>query len=203
MTWRIKMGTPAQFMGEVMEQSVNDFYLELKKGAAELPNTDLLARMLASHRAGEGELPERLGLSARQFPAMISRHFPRVDSSQYGAGVDLALTRIDEREELRELLLRHGSNAIAADEQAWIADIIIAACMGGNHLWQDLGLWSRKDLSALINLNFPALAQKNDRDMKWKKFLYKQLCNAEGIYTCRAPSCEVCDDFNVCFGSEE
>jgi len=51
--------------------------------------------------------------------------------------------------------------------------------------------------------NFPVLAAKNDRDMKWKKFLYKQLCQREGIYICRAPSCEVCADYAKCFGPEE
>jgi nitrogen fixation protein NifQ len=38
--------------------------------------------------------------------------------------------------------------------------------------------------------------------MKWKKFLYRQLCLEEGIYVCRAPSCEVCKDYDLCFGPE-
>lgn len=197
------MGTPAHMMDGVMEQSVNDFYAELREGAATLPNTDLLARMLATRRGGQGELPERLGLSFKQYHGMMARHFPGIDPSSYAHGDDIDLLRAPERGELRELLLRHGSDTMPADELAWIADIIIAGCMGGNHLWQDMGLWSRKELSILITQNFASLAEKNSRDMKWKKFLYKQLCNAEGIYTCRAPSCEVCEDFDACFGSEE
>jgi len=55
----------------------------------------------------------------------------------------------------------------------------------------------------MLHHNFPELAAKNVKDMKWKKFLYKQLCEAEGIYLCRAPSCEVCIDYPKCFGSEE
>jgi nitrogen fixation protein NifQ len=39
--------------------------------------------------------------------------------------------------------------------------------------------------------------------MKWKKFLYKQLCEEEGLYVCRAPSCQVCVDYERCYGSEE
>ncbi|MFM8444786.1 MAG: nitrogen fixation protein NifQ, partial [Methylococcus sp.] len=35
----------------------------------------------------------------------------------------------------------------------------------------------------------------------WKKFLYKQLCEAEGIYVCRAPSCGECVDYADCFPS--
>jgi nitrogen fixation protein NifQ len=55
----------------------------------------------------------------------------------------------------------------------------------------------------MLQYNFPELAAKNDQDMKWKKFLYKQLCEAEGLYLCRAPSCNVCIDYPKCYGSEE
>lgn len=89
------------------------------------------------------------------------------------------------------------------ETEQWLAEIIAAACLGMDHLWQDMGLWSRKELSDLLQRNFPALAVLNDRDMKWKKFLYKQLCDQQGIYVCRAPSCDVCADYNVCFGPEE
>jgi nitrogen fixation protein NifQ len=51
--------------------------------------------------------------------------------------------------------------------------------------------------------NFPSLAARNDKNMKWKKFFYKQLCDAEGIYVCRSPSCEVCVDYAQCFAPEE
>jgi nitrogen fixation protein NifQ len=54
----------------------------------------------------------------------------------------------------------------------------------------------------MLQYNFPELAAKNEKDMKWKKFLYKQLCEAEGLYLCRAPSCDVCIDYSKCFGPE-
>jgi nitrogen fixation protein NifQ len=50
--------------------------------------------------------------------------------------------------------------------------------------------------------NFPHLAAKNDRDMKWKRFLYRQLCEREGIHICPAPSCQVCTDYAKCFAPE-
>jgi nitrogen fixation protein NifQ len=53
-----------------------------------------------------------------------------------------------------------------------------------------------------MNRWFPALAARNDRDMKWKKFLYKQLCEREEIFICRSPSCAVCSDQRLCFGPE-
>jgi len=76
------------------------------------------------------------------------------------------------------------------------------ACLGDNHLWQDLQLASRAELSALMRHWFPSLVEKNCHDMKWKKFLYKQLCEREEIFICKAPSCAVCADQKVCFGPE-
>jgi nitrogen fixation protein NifQ len=165
-------------------------------------NDEVLARMLASQATGSGALPLRLGLGVNDFNAMLDRHFP-------GAGRLLPLVaaslpdddRDAERAELRVLMLSQRAGRDRAEE--WIASIVATGCMGGDHLWQDLGLWARKDVTELMRANFPALAAKNDRDMKWKKFLYKQLCIQEGIYTCRSPSCEVCADYKVCFGPEE
>ena len=57
-------------------------------------------------------------------------------------------------------------------------------------------------LTRLMSANFPALAAKNDRDMKWKKFLYRQVCEREGIHVCPAPACQVCVDYAKCFATE-
>lgn len=83
-----------------------------------------------------------------------------------------------------------------------MASAVAAGCMGGDHLWQDLGLWCREELSALMGSNFPRLAAENVQHMKWKRFLYKQLCLREGVASCRAPSCQVCEDYRLCFGPE-
>lgn len=162
---------------------------------------DLLARMLSSQVAGYGDLPRYLGLSRVEFNKMMEHHFPGIDRNQfnhYGKAVDLA--RNDEHAELRQLFITHADADPSVTE--WTADILVAGCMGGDHLWQDLGLWSRKDLTALIRTAFAPLADKNVHDMKWKKFFYKQLCIQEGVYTCRAPSCQVCADYKACFGPE-
>jgi nitrogen fixation protein NifQ len=49
---------------------------------------------------------------------------------------------------------------------------------------------------------FPALVARNAGDMKWKKFLYRQLCEREQLLICKSPSCSVCSDLPVCFGPE-
>ncbi len=164
-------------------------------------NDELFARMLASQLQGMGALPPGLGLAQADFASLMARHFPGFAAPAGRAPADADPAREAERAELLALLQAHCGGADASER--WMAAIVAAACMGGDHLWQDLGLWSRVDLSGLMTRNFPALAAKNTRDMKWKKFLYKQLCEREGVYVCRSPSCEVCVDYASCFGPEE
>jgi nitrogen fixation protein NifQ len=178
----------ARIMVHAMDRSIND---------------DLLAKMLASRALGAGALPADLGLGPERLHALLARRFLRLPWILVGGGADAA--HLPEREDLVGLMLRHTHAAADPDGQmaADMAAIVATACMGSDHLWEDLGLWSRADLSCLMRHNFPGLAAKNNRDMKWKKFLYKQLCLEEGIYVCRAPSCGVCKDYDLCFGPEE
>jgi nitrogen fixation protein NifQ len=165
------------------------------------PNDDVLARMLASQMEGCGALPAGLGLPATEFTALLDRHFP---------GTSLPFVRrappvwdarlVEEKDALIKMLDLHRAGQDVSE--CWLSIIVATGCMANDHLWQDLGLWSRRDLSELMVRNFPTLAARNDRDMKWKKFLYKQLCEREGVYLCRAPSCAVCCDYPLCFGSE-
>jgi nitrogen fixation protein NifQ len=64
-------------------------------------------------------------------------------------------------------------------------------------------LRNRRELSWLMERHFPVLSQRNTRDMKWKKFLYRVICRDEGFAICTAPSCSECDDFDKCFGAED
>jgi nitrogen fixation protein NifQ len=112
-------------------------------------------------------------------------------------------TRDDEVDDVRSLLLAHADpGAGTPADVAAVAETVAVACLGDNHLWQDLQLSHRGELSALMLHWFPAVAAKNTRDMKWKKFLYKQLCEREAIFMCKSPSCSVCTDYKVCFGPE-
>lgn len=175
-------------------------FLMARRGGHE--NDHALACMLSSLSGMPCGMPKRLGLSPVLFSQMMSHHFPTVKwpVSLADHGDDLDVSRTDERKDLIDLIWRYRLHDAAAP---WIAQIIAAGCMGSEHLWRDLGLWSRDDLSELIRFNFPALAMKNSRDMKWKKFFYKLLCAQEGVYTCRAPSCDVCVDYMTCFGPQD
>jgi nitrogen fixation protein NifQ len=109
--------------------------------------------------------------------------------------------RMDEFDDLVELLLDHRCDD--TDETRELAVFITNACMGDNHLWQDMNLPNRKVLSELMQTRFPTLAARNTGDMKWKKFFYKQLCERADIYLCKSPSCGVCIDYDKCFGPED
>jgi nitrogen fixation protein NifQ len=183
--------TPAQPHG---------LYAELMAHATGLPNDELFAQMISSQINETGALPSGLGLLDADFPALLARHFPGVELVIHNTK-NTADPRATERDDVLELLQSH----LAGNDpsELWMAHIVTAACMANDHLWQDLGLSSREFLSRLMKENFPRLAAKNIHDMKWKKFLYKQLCEQEGINTCRAPSCEYCTDYIKCFGPED
>jgi nitrogen fixation protein NifQ len=175
-------------------------FAELMAHATGLPNDELFAQLIASQIDGIGALPPGLGLDEEVFAALLSRHFPGMQLVVRRSG-NVHIERELEHEDVRTLILEHRADRDVSE--VWMAEIVTTACMANDHLWQDLGLWSRKYLSQLMTQNFPALAAKNTKDMKWKKFLYKQLCEKEEIRVCRAPSCEVCADYAKCFGPEE
>jgi nitrogen fixation protein NifQ len=190
----------------VMQNSLLDretVYRELCDRSDGSDLADLIARMLASQVSGMGDMPERLGLSRVQFSNLLQQLYALDDSSNFDHyGSELDLSRSPEHEDLRNLFLEHIAPTVTLQTVEWVADILVAGCMGSDHLWQDMGFWSRNDLSAIIRFAFAPLADKNTQDMKWKKFFYKQLCVREGVYACRAPSCQVCVDYSNCFGPE-
>ncbi len=177
-------------------------YSRLSPALIKSPNEEWLACMVASWCAGQGVLPDYLGLEPNQFKDLKAAYFQDVNlPEQAVSGSQLDFSRMLEKEDLVNLLRQYSKPDTL--EMEWIIAIIVAGCLGSDHLWQDLGLWTRNQLSAMLYYNFPELAAKNTQDMKWKKFLYKQLCEAEGLYLCRAPSCNVCIDYPKCYGSEE
>lgn len=169
-----------------------------------------LAGVLATayERHGRGLLPLP-GLGAAATRRLLAHWFPGAD---HALGLDwVALAeaeraepRRDEIDDLVSLLRDHAEPAAGPLEHAEaVAWALACASLGDNHLWQDLQLASRRELSALITRWFPDLAARNTHNMKWKKFFYKQLCLREELSICKAPSCSVCADHGLCFGPED
>ena len=112
--------------------------------------------------------------------------------------------RGDEVEDVSALLMHHFEPSAGSPEAARaVAHTVAVACLGDNHLWQDLLFENRQQLNALLRHWFPSLVAKNSGDMKWKKFFYRQLCEAAEVLICKSPSCEVCDDYVQCFETPE
>lgn len=174
-------------------------HAHLMHHAAGTPNDDFLAHLIAGWALGEGILASHLGLGAKRFPSLLARHFPGLRWTP-AAAFDMGPTLQPEFDDLVRFIGAHADPALPGSDE--MAVILATGCMGAEHLWQDLGLPSRRELSQLIAANFPALAHANSRDMKWKKFLYRELCQHEGIYVCASPSCEACSDLPLCFGPE-
>lgn len=164
--------------------------------AASDPNRPLLASIVAGQASGDGCLPADLGLGHRAASHLLAIYFPGCRIR----GLERAIEAIPEWGDLQTLLL--ANRARCQPSELLLASILATACAGHNHLWQDLGLATRDELSRLMWINFPELARANTGDMKWKKFIYRQFCSNEGIYVCPAPSCGVCADYATCFGPE-
>lgn len=108
----------------------------------------------------------------------------------------------DEFQDLRELLLEHRSDE--GHVSFLFASILAATALRANHLWEDFGVHDRTEISQLLHRHFPALAAKNAGNrMRWKKFFYKQLCNRAEVNLCKAPNCQVCDEYSICFGPDD
>ena len=168
---------------------------------------DYFLMILKGQRRGNSALPNLLGLDTKEFYSLLSAraaitsiHCSADSNTKADIREELLSLREDEWQELVDLLLAHAKDT--ALETKCLAKILAAGCMGSHHLWQDLGLPDRKSLSDLISYAFPALALKNNKNMRWKKFFYRQLCEEGGHFICRSPSCETCPTYNECFGDE-
>ena len=156
----------------------------------------VLASLLVGRSLGQGVLSATLGLPKDAFLTLWADYFAGEPLLlQDGPGKDSL-----ELDDIHQLLLGHRADKQASE--VWLARIVACACCGRDHLWQDLGLTNRGELSTLMALAFPTLAALNVNDMKWKKFIYRHYCSTEGIYLCPAPSCGECTDHAKCFSPE-
>lgn len=160
----------------------------------------VLACILAAGVMEGGLLFEKVGLSSDELAALLKQNFPSVRIK----GDDLLLgSKRDDNDEVtmvRDLLLAQRSTE--GETSRWLAAMIARRVMEPNHLWADLGLSDRGELSRLLKRHFWPLARRNVNNMRWKRFFYRTLCEDEGLILCTTPVCTECKDFNHCFGDE-
>jgi nitrogen fixation protein NifQ len=144
-----------------------------------------------------GRRPLITDLSEARFQKLLNEHFTGIALTNG----ESAAAGIDEFDDLLELLLEH--RAQPTEPAAWLAYAVASAAMGENHLWEDMGLPSRRHLSDFLRAAFPALAAKNEGGvMKWKKFFYRQLCERAEVPICKSPHCAECPDYTDCFAAD-
>lgn len=90
--------------------------------------------------------------------------------------------------------------ALPDEAHARLAGWFSCACMGGHHLWQDLGVQARPEVSRLLSLAFPALFASNTHHLRWKRHLFLCLGQSLGLPELRPPKCDHCGDFDACMG---
>lgn len=165
------------------------------------PDTQLFARLIAA-RDVRDELT-LLGLPQPAWRALLERHFvhapapvfaslpglPPVDTSEHATFV----------ETLHALLLTYASAAVDTNDVRCLASIIAHACLRPDHLWRDLGLAGREEVTWMLTRYFPALVLLNVDNLRWKKFLAQQRALSLGLEPGPAPGCPGCEDYGHCF----
>jgi len=159
----------------------------------------VLASILAVAATEPGAIVDRSGLGANDFAALLAGFFPHISVllSVLATGDPV---EDDEVTMVRDLLLAHRSTD--GEVSRWLAAMVARRAMEPNHLWEDLGLRDRSELTRLLMRHFAPLAQDNTRNMRWKRFFYRKLCEDDGMVMCSTPVCSHCNDFAECFGDE-
>ncbi len=146
-------------------------------------------------------VPSLVGLDSATLTCFASETFPHARDLLVRLETSEAVVLAPDEACLRDLLMRCTTNGTSFQEH--MASIVARRAQRPNHLWQDLGLRNRRELSWLMGRHFEWLASRNAQDMKWKKFLYRTICRDGSFPICTAPSCSECCDFDNCFGGED
>ena len=159
----------------------------------------VLASILAVAAMETGPVAERAGLTAADLASLMAQWFPAACGMGIACVQDGAVDD-DETAMVRDLLLAQRSSD--GDAGRFLAAMIARRAMEPNHLWEDLGLRDRSELTRLLTRHFGPLAARNTRNMRWKRFFYRALCESDGFVMCTTPVCTDCRDFDLCFGDE-
>lgn len=94
---------------------------------------------------------------------------------------------------LRYMLLANRSKGMPIE--SWLAHIFIRRCQVGDHMWRSIGLFSRNELTEAMFRYFKPLASKNIYDLKWKRFIYRQMREDNNLSLDKYPYCDNCSRF--------
>lgn len=167
----------------------------------------MFACLLAVASQEAQPLSGALGLSEENIDALLAEFFP-------AAGRDLFKPKAQDdpgavqepNQDLLKILLAHVPCDTTGGMQqpaAWLARILAARAALPGHLWLAMGFFERQELTSAIRRLLPTLAAANQQGMRWKRFLFKQVCDGTGGTMCKSPNCGVCSDYALCFAPDD
>ena len=163
----------------------------------------LFACLLAVAASESVNIAAALGLSDDELSDLLHLYFPAVELGALPWGsVPAATATPPANPDLLRLLfdyLPSDTDGWTPAPSLWLARIIATRAAYPGHLWIAMGLLARPELTAAIHRHLPALALANDKGMRWKRFLFKQLCDRTGGVLCSTPDCGECSDYTLCF----
>lgn len=154
----------------------------------------VMAVTLAECAETGASLARRVGLGGTALRVLVALHGP--DPLPLKPEDYVTADESEEQAWVRDLLRRNLSTA--RESSRWLAAIIARRALEGGHLWEDLGLPDRPTLRLVMERHFAPLAARN-RNMRWKRFFYRCLCEEEGMSHCTSPTCCDCPEVAVCF----
>lgn len=160
----------------------------------------VLASILAVAAMEGGEVAARAGLANNDLIRLIEQQFPRATAVVASWCAQAEAPEDEETAMVRDLLLANRSNE--NEISRWLSAMVARRAMEPNHLWEDLGLRDREELTRLLDRHFYPIACKNTKNMKWKRFFYRSMCEDDGFVMCSTPVCTQCADFHRCYGDE-
>lgn len=160
--------------------------------------TSLALGDLARSGLAPAELRELVG---HLFPGALAGHDSVLSAlrDQYPAYADRGLGDPQPGFTLLMRVLLDAYRAPEPDTTQWVGSVLAHACLRPDHLWRDLGLSGREDITLLLARHYPGLVARNVRNLRWKKFLAYSACEHAGLPPTAAPGCPGCEDHGVCY----
>jgi nitrogen fixation protein NifQ len=177
--------------------------------AVDVPEADrhFFACLLCVAAREAYDMAAALGLAPEDVAAILETFFPGIEPALLARHATSAAGPPPKRNEtVLGILLSHvpqDKDGRDLPASTWLARIIAARAAHPGHLWRAMGLFERPELSRAIRRHLPSLAAANHRKMRWKRFLFKQVCDLSGGVMCKAPDCGVCSDYSLCFDTAE
>jgi nitrogen fixation protein NifQ len=168
-------------------------------GGARSPDGWLFARLVAAREVrGERAL---LGLSPSELAGLAARHFA---TNALTVPSHESVAVLDEKQAafaaaMRDFLIGLAASETDAEDARCLATILAHACLRPDHLWRDLGLSGRDDVTQMLKRFFPEVVARNTQNLRWKKLLARELALSRGDLPGPAPGCPGCEDFGFCF----